>query len=107
MLYIPFVPVKLHESLPYLLLARKSKKNFELLKDYLSYPNVKIVWGDLLDYDSILEGITGADYVLHIGGMVSPAADYKPYTTLKTNSLFSAFPPSLCPVIRGCIDPLS
>ena len=68
------------------LLARKSKKNFELLKDYLSYPNVKIVWGDLLDYDSILEGITGADYVLHIGGMVSPAADYKPYTTLKTNT---------------------
>lgn len=68
------------------LLARKSQKNFELLKDYLSYPNVKVIWGDLLDYESILEGITGADYVLHIGGMVSPAADYKPYTTLKTNT---------------------
>ena len=67
------------------LLARKGEKNFKLLKDYLSYPNVKVIWGDLLDYDSILEGVTGADYVLHIGGMVSPAADYKPYTTQKTH----------------------
>ena len=67
------------------LLARKGPKNFKLLKPYLSYPNVKVVWGDLLDYESIQEGINGCDYVLHIGGMVSPAADYKPYTTLKTN----------------------
>ncbi len=67
------------------LLARKGPKNFSLLKPYLSYPNLKVVWGDLLDYESIEEGIAGCDYVLHIGGMVSPAADYKPYTTLKTN----------------------
>ncbi len=68
------------------LLARKSQKNFNLLMDYLSYPNVKVIWGDLTDYETILEGITGCDYVLHIGGMVSPAADYYPYKTLKTNT---------------------
>ncbi len=68
------------------LLVRKSVKNFALLKDYLSHPNVMVIWGDLLDYDSILEGVAGSDYVLHIGGMVSPAADYKPYSTLKTNT---------------------
>lgn len=67
------------------LLARKSKKNEELLKPIMGRPNVKIVWGDFLDYDSILEGVTGSDYVLHIGGMVSPAADWKPYTTQKVN----------------------
>lgn len=67
------------------LIARKSQKNFDKLGPYLSYPNVKVIWGDLLDYDSILEGITGSDYVLHIGGMVSPSADYRPYSTLKTN----------------------
>ena len=33
------------------LLARKGKKNYELLGPYLSYPNVEVVWGDLLDYD--------------------------------------------------------
>lgn len=67
------------------MLARKSPKNEEKLKDIMAKPNVQIVWGDLGDYDSILEGVTGSDYVLHIGGMVSPTADWKPYRTQKTN----------------------
>ena len=41
--------------------------------------------GDLLDYSSVLKGIENADYVVHIGGMVSPFCDKKPYLTLKTN----------------------
>ena len=53
------------------MLARKSPKNEEKLKGLMAKPNVKVVWGDLCDYDAILEGVTGADYVLHIGGMVS------------------------------------
>ena len=67
------------------MLARKSPKNEEKLKDLMAKPNVKIVWGDLNDYDSILEGVTGSDYVLHVGGMVSPTADWKPYRTQTTN----------------------
>lgn len=67
------------------MLARKSPKNEEKLKNIMAKPNVQVVWGDLGDYDSILEGVTGSDYVLHIGGMVSPTADWKPYRTQKTN----------------------
>ena len=67
------------------MLARKSKKNEELLAPLLSKPNVKVIWGDLLEYDAILEGVTGSDYVLHVGGMVSPTADWNPYKTQKTN----------------------
>ena len=67
------------------MIARKSRKNQELLKDLLGKPNLKVIWGDFLDYDAILEGVTGSDYVLHIGGMVSPSADYKPYSTRKVN----------------------
>ena len=67
------------------MLARKSPKNEEKLKGIMAKPNVQVVWGDLGDYDSILEGVTGSDYVLHIGGMVSPTADWKPYRTQKTN----------------------
>lgn len=37
------------------ILARKSPKNEEKLKDLMAKPNVKIVWGDLTDYDSLLE----------------------------------------------------
>ncbi len=67
-------------------LIRDSEKNREQFKDYLNDPSVKIVWGDLMNYDEVLAGVTGADYVLHVGGMVSPAADYYPKKTIKTNT---------------------
>ena len=52
---------------------------------YENDPSVKLIWGNLLNYDDVLEGVTGADVVLHVGGMVSPAADYDPRNTLKVN----------------------
>ena len=67
------------------LLVRTNDRNKDRIIPLLAKPNVRVIWGDLLDYDSVLEGVTGADYVLHIGGMVSPAADKKPYLTQKTN----------------------
>ena len=67
------------------LLARDSKKNRKLLQPYLDDPSVTVVWGDLMRYEDVLQGVTGADYVLHVGGMVSPAADYHPEKTLKVN----------------------
>ncbi len=67
------------------LLARDSGKNRKLLGKYLSDEAVTVIWGDLMCYEDVLKGVTGADYVLHIGGMVSPAADYYPEKTLKVN----------------------
>ena len=67
------------------LLLRDSKKNRKKFRKYLQEPGVRIVWGDLTCYKDVLELVTGADYVLHVGGMVSPAADYYPARTLKTN----------------------
>jgi len=52
---------------------------------YGNDPAVKLIWGNLLNYEDVLEGVTGADYVLHVGGMVSPAADYDPKGTIQTN----------------------
>jgi len=81
---------EIHEKRPDLditVLLRDSEKNRKLFAPYLGDPRVKIVWGDFNDYDSILRGVTGASYVLHIGGLVSPAADYYPKRTLKTNVL--------------------
>ncbi len=66
-------------------IARPSRRNRKKLAPYLSVPSVTVIWGDLLDYDDILRGVTGADFVLHVGGMVSPGADYYPEKTLKTN----------------------
>ncbi len=67
------------------LLARDSKKNRKLLGPYLDDPAVTVVWGDLMRYEDVLAGVSGSDYVLHVGGMVSPAADYYPEKTLEVN----------------------
>ena len=67
------------------IIARPSKKNRKKLAPFMDDPAVTVIWGDLTDYDDVLEGVTGADFVLHVGGMVSPAADYYPEKTLKTN----------------------
>jgi len=64
-------------------LARHSKKNIEKLKPLMD--RIKVVWGDLTRYDDVLKGVTDADYVLHVGGMVSPSADYFPKKTLHVN----------------------
>lgn len=65
-------------------LARPSKKNKRKLKKYID-KGVRVIWGDLLDKKSIEEGVKDADIVLHVGGMVSPAADWYPEKTIRTN----------------------
>ena len=70
------------------ILARPSKKNKRKLAPYMASFNedvLQIVWGDLTNYKDVLKGVTGADIVLHVGGMVSPQADYRPRATRKTN----------------------
>lgn len=64
-------------------LVRPSQRNRRTMQRYGD--RVRIVWGDLTRYEDVLEAVTGVDYVLHVGGMVSPAADYYPATTLRVN----------------------
>lgn len=67
-------------------LLRKSEKNEKMFADYLNDPSVKIVWGDLKKYEDVEKCVAGSDYVLHVGGMVSPSADYYPTRTVQTNT---------------------
>ena len=68
------------------ILARPSKKNKELLTPLIAkHSALNVIWGDLTKYEDVLKGVTGADIVLHVGGMVSPQADYRPTATRKTN----------------------
>lgn len=64
-------------------LARKSETNVRKLTPLMA--DIEVVWGDLNNYDDILRGVIGSDIVLHVGGMVSPSADYRPEATRKTN----------------------
>ncbi len=65
------------------ILVRPSKKNKRKLKPFVG--KVDIIWGDLRNYDDVLKGVAGSDIVLHVGGKVSPKADYIPKTTVETN----------------------
>ncbi len=67
------------------LLVRPSESNRKKMAPYEQEEGVRIVWGDLAKYDDVLRGVEGADYVLHVGGMVSPKADYYPKTTRRVN----------------------
>ena len=65
-------------------LLRPSDKNRVFAKKHMC-PALEVVWGDMSDYDTIKKCVDGCDYVLHIGAMVSPAADKYPEETLYTN----------------------
>jgi nucleoside-diphosphate-sugar epimerase len=73
------------------ILVRPSEKNRKFVKTLEHEPGIEIVWGDMTDYGDVLKGVAGADgtkpadYVLHVGGMVSPKADYLPKTTHRVN----------------------
>ncbi len=46
---------------------------------------VNVIWGDLTRYEDVLTCVSGADIVLHVGGLVSPLADAHPELTMKVN----------------------
>lgn len=75
--------IKYPENYAVKVLARPSKKNKEKLATLAD--KIDIVWGDLNCYDDVLRCVEGSDIVLHVGGMVSPSADYQPTLTRKTN----------------------
>lgn len=64
-------------------LALPDKVSRRRLKPYLD--RIEVIWGDLRRYEDVLRGVTGSDIVLHVGGMVSPKADYQPHLTWETN----------------------
>ncbi len=66
-------------------LALPTPKDKKILSKYLKDDCVSVVWGDLTDYKAVKQAVESVDIVLHVGGMVSPAADYHPGLTMKVN----------------------
>lgn len=64
-------------------LVRQSKVNVKKMAPFVGKINIE--WGDLTNAADVLRATTGADYVLHLGGMVSPKADYYPNRTRRVN----------------------
>ena len=66
-------------------LVLPTEKDREAMKPYENNPRVEIHWGDLTNYDDVKKCVINADIVLHVGALVSPAADYFPEMTMKVN----------------------
>ena len=65
-------------------LVLPTDKDRRIMAPYIKR-GVKVIWGDLTCYEDVLEGVSGADIVLHVGGLVSPLADTMPDRTMKVN----------------------
>lgn len=65
--------------------AMQVAKDKKKLAKYTHSDSVSVVWGDLTNYNDVKRAVDGVDIVLHVGGMVSPLADYQPELTMKVN----------------------
>lgn len=68
------------------LLVRPNKKNFKKMRPFIKKEGIAVVWGDMMNPVDVREAMGNADYILHIGGMVSPLADHYPEKTINVNT---------------------
>jgi nucleoside-diphosphate-sugar epimerase len=59
-------------------LVRPSATNKKKMAHLQGEPGMRIVWGDLTNYEDVLECVSGADIVLHPAALIAPAADHDP-----------------------------
>ncbi|WP_457557325.1 NAD-dependent epimerase/dehydratase family protein [Candidatus Harpocratesius sp.] len=55
-----------------------TKRNKKIALQFAQTHNVDIFWGDLRNYDEVLNAIENVDYVFHIGAIIPPMADKLP-----------------------------
>jgi nucleoside-diphosphate-sugar epimerase len=67
------------------LLLRPSKQNRKAFTKYEGKEGIKIVWGDLCNFNDVLEAINGVDYVLHPAAFIAPEADKNPLLCKRIN----------------------
>ena len=63
-----------------------TKKDKLKVFDLMGERGVRFVFGDLLNYEDVLEGVTGADYVLHMAAVIPPKADHDPDYAFRVNA---------------------
>ena len=60
------------------LFALPTPKDKKILSAYANRPGIRIIWGDLTRYEDVQKTVEGVDIILHLGALVSPAADAHP-----------------------------
>ena len=66
-------------------LARPSLKNKAQMRQYSKEAGLKVIWGDLTNYEDVLQCVTDADYVSHPAALVTPTVDHDPVNARRIN----------------------
>lgn len=66
-------------------LVLPSAKDLAVIRQYEDMENLEVVFGDLTVYSDVERCMQGADFVLHIGAVVSPLADEHPELAKRVN----------------------
>lgn len=67
------------------LLVMNTKKERKKVAIFRWNRHIEIIYGNLKDKDTIYAGVNGADFVLHLGAIVSPMADDQPKECMRIN----------------------
>ena len=67
------------------ILLRPSVKNKQAFAQYEGQAGLRIIWGDLCNFDDVLEAINGVDHVLHPAALIAPEADQNPPLCTRIN----------------------
>ena len=67
------------------LLVQGNRHDKKILKEYRTNKNIEIIEGDLRNFNDLRKGVTGANFVIHLGAIIPPAADKNPEATQKIN----------------------
>lgn len=67
------------------ILVQPTPNDLKIAARYADQARVEAYTGDLRNYEDVLRGVDGADFVLHLGAIVSPLADYHPDLTMRVN----------------------
>ena len=80
-----FIKPEQIQSFDLVILDLPTEKNKKKLLPIVEKHGIEIIWGDLTQYEDVLKGVTGADYVLHAAAFIPPAADHYPDKVMEIN----------------------
>jgi nucleoside-diphosphate-sugar epimerase len=73
------------ERVNLVLLDLPTEANRKKLQPYADQHSVKIIWGDLTNYQDVRKAVTSVDFVLHAAAIIPPLADHNPELAWQVN----------------------
>ena len=64
--------LKRRERFNIVLLLLPGAKEKRAFHKYKNNEGIKIIWGDITNYENVLQGVTGADYILNTAAIIPP-----------------------------------